>query len=300
MGIKNIKDATVFIKQNRLVYLLLFPIIFLRKLILRLKARRFEKFYSSTFKSVEKGSLVVRIPDFEGIFEIDFRSHILKRILKDKHYEPIFVEVVKKYVDPQKDVLDVGANVGLFAILFSKIISCNNRVLAVEPAPLALDYLRRNIERNCPSQTIIVFEGLATNEESIFRLNIIQGMEEYSSLGNIVHPSVQGRSNESIEVKSSTIDNIVNEFNLKPGFIKIDTEGAEYLVVSGAINTLMKYRPVILSELSDTLLSSFGDTSEKVIKLLQINGYKIVNAEAPSVPIRHPFNGEILALPIEE
>lgn len=154
MGIKNIKDTTVFIKQNRLVYLLLFPIIFLRRLIQRHKARRFEKFYSSTFKSVEKGSLVVRIPDFEGIFEIDFRSHILKRILKDKHYEPIFVEVVKKYVDPQKDVLDVGANVGLFAILFSKIISGNNRVLAVELAPLALDYLRRNIERNCRSQSI--------------------------------------------------------------------------------------------------------------------------------------------------
>ena len=300
MGIKSVKDATVFIKQNRLAYLLLFPIIFLRRLILRLKTKRFEKFYSSTFKSVEKGSLVVRVPEFEGIFEIDFRSHILKRILKDKHYEPIFVEVVKKYVDPQKDVLDVGANVGLFAILFSKIISSNNRVLAIEPAPLALDYLRRNIERNCPSQSIIVFEGIATNEESIFRLNTIQGMEEYSSLGNIVHPSVQGRSYESIEVKSSTIDNLVTEFNLNPGFIKIDTEGAEYLVVSGAINTLMKYRPVILSELSDTLLSSFGDTSEKVIKLLQINGYKIVNAKAYSVPIRQPFNGEILALPIEE
>lgn len=239
------------------------------------------------------------MPDFEGIFEIDFRSHILRRILRVKHYEPIIVEVVKKYVDPQKDVLDIGANVGLFAILFSKIVSSNNRVLVVEPAPLALDYLRRKIERNCSSQSIIVFEGLATNEESVFRLNTIPGMEEYSSLGNF-HPAVQGKSYKSIEVKSSTIDNIVNEFNLNPGFIKIDTEGAEYLVVSGAINTLMKYRPVVLSELSDTLLSSFGDTSEKVIKLLQTNGYRIVNAEVPGVPIRHPFNGEILALPIEE
>ncbi|OAD21382.1 hypothetical protein THIOM_002853, partial [Candidatus Thiomargarita nelsonii] len=76
-------------------------------MIIKPKARRFEEFYNSLFESVEKGSLIVRVPDFKGIFEIDFRSHILQRILKTKHYEPELVELVKKHIDPQKDVLDI-------------------------------------------------------------------------------------------------------------------------------------------------------------------------------------------------
>jgi FkbM family methyltransferase len=292
--IENLKAA---IQKNRLAYSLLYPAVLLRRWVVGYKARHYETFYDSMFELVEGGHLLVRVPGFRGTFEIDFRSQILMRILRDRKYEPELVKVAEKYIDPQRDVLDIGANIGLFTILFSKIVSSSSRVLAVEPTPSALGYLRRNIERNCDPQSVIVVEGVATNKQGPVRLNTIPGMEEYSSLGDVVHPSVQGRSTMSIEVNGHTIDSLVNEFGLDPGFIKVDTEGAEYLVISGAINTLIRHRPVILSELSDTLLSSFGDTSAKVIDLLENNGYKVVDADAPDVPIEHPFIGDILAFP---
>jgi FkbM family methyltransferase len=295
----NIAYPKEYIKQNRILFKFLFPIIFLRRLYLKLKAMPFKKFYEFIFDLVESGSLIVRVSSFKGIFEIDIRSNILKQILKDKRYEPILVELVKKYVDPQKDVLDIGANIGLFTILFSKIVSANNKVLAVEPTPLALHYLRRNVKRNNCDKAVIIFEGAATNKKALVRINIIPGMEEYSSLAEIVHPAVVGKITDSIEVEGHPIDNIVEKFSLTPGFIKIDAEGSEYKVVSGAVNTLKKHRPVILSELSDTLLSCSDESSEKVITLLQENGYKVFNAEAPALPIKFPFIGEIIALPAE-
>ncbi len=128
-------------------------------------------------------------------------------------------------------------------------------------------------------------------------ISVISGMEEYSSLSRIVHPSATNRPHDTIEVKGDTIDNLVNQLDLNPGFIKIDTEGAEYMVLRGAINTLEKSRPVILSELSDALLSTSGHTSEDVVTLMRDSGYQVVNALAPHVRIRFPFDGEILALP---
>ena len=285
------------IKNNRLLYLLLYPIIFIRRLIVWRKGKVFETFYSSLFESVEKGCLAVRVPDFGGIFEVDLQSHILRRLLRDKNYEPELVMIVKAYVDSQKDVLDIGANIGLFTVLLSKTISGKNRVLAVEPTPLALHYLRRNIERN-DIQNIIVFEGVATNKKGNFVLNTISGMEEYSSLGEIVNEVKRGRPTESIEVKGDTVDNLVREYNLNPGFIKIDAEGAECLVFSGALGTIKKYKPVIISELSESLLANFGETSETIFKFLRENGYQIINPALPGFPVKSPFSGEFLAIPI--
>jgi len=245
---------------------------------------------------IEEGTLVVCLPEHQGCYEIDIRSHILKRILRTKQYEPDLVELVKKYIDCQRDVLDIGANIGLYSILFSKLINPERKVLAIEPAPIALKFLRRNIQRNAVSNVVIVFEGVATNIQGQYKLNIIPGMEEYSSLGEMTHPSIQGKSYSTIEVYGDTIDRLVQRYHLNPGFLKIDAEGAEYLVLSGAIKTLQQYKPVILSELSDQLLANFGHSSEKVLNLLQEAEYDVFDVENRATPIRFPFHGEVIAL----
>jgi FkbM family methyltransferase len=247
---------------------------------------------------VEEGSLVVRIPEFQGSFEFDYRSHILAKVLKTKRYEPDLVRLIYEYIDPDRDVIDVGANIGLYTVLFSKLISDNRKVLAIEPAPLALKFLHKNIKRNNTTETVIVFEGVAADAVGEYQLNVISGMEEYSSLGDIVHSSVRGKPYRPISVKGDTIDDLVDRFNLNPGFIKVDAEGAEHIVFDGAINSIGKYRPVILTELSDTLLSSFGTTSEVVIDQLRANGYNIIDVAHPEASIKIPFAGRILAIPI--
>ena len=87
-------------------------------------------------------------------------------------------------------ILPIQLTISLLSIATS---SHNNKVLSVEPTPHALDYLRRNITKNGCSQSIIVFEGVATNEKGVLRLNTIPGSEEYSSLSDIVHTAVHGR-----------------------------------------------------------------------------------------------------------
>ncbi len=78
---------------------------------------------------------------------------------------------------------------------------------------------------------------------------------------------------ESIGVNGDTVDNLVRNFKLNPGFIKIDVEGAEYLVLKGAVNTIHTYHPFIVFELNGLLLSSCGATSRMVLDFLENYGY---------------------------
>ena len=294
----NIKTIKARMRQNRLVYHLCFPVLFLRRLFNR--ARRFNNMYDSLFEQVKDGSLVVSMPRYRGDFEIDIRSHILKRVLREKDYEPECSEFVIKHLDPQKDALDIGANIGLYTVLMSSLASGGSRVLAVEPTPGALRYLRQNIARNSCDHAVIVFEGVAANEKGRVSIKTIPGMEEYSSIRkNITHAWLPDKACTAVEVESITVDSLVEKHQLTPGFMKIDTEGAEYLVLSGAERTLTQYRPIILAEVVDQFLSDFGHRSEDVVDLLENSGYRVVNVKMPNVPVKRPFRGEIVALPIQ-
>ena len=144
----NMRIST-FITRHRLIYLALFPAILLRRMILQRSERNLkERLFDSFFEDVQAGTLVMRIPAFQGSFEIDVRSHLLKRLMVERAFEPDIVEMVNKYVDPIRDVIDVGANAGFYTVLFSRLVGKTNKVLAIEPAPPVLDHLHRNIERN--------------------------------------------------------------------------------------------------------------------------------------------------------
>jgi len=261
------------------------------------EARAFEELIHVAFSNVEDGSLVVRIPNLGGSFEIDFRSHILLRVLRKKTYEADLVSLAAKHLNPGRDILDIGANVGLLTVFFAHAIHSPHRVLAVEPTPLAQQYLRRNIARNSVADKVVVYEGLVAEKPGSYELNVIPGKEEYSSLGNIVHTSISGEKFQAIKVNGETVDNLVTRFGLHPGFVKIDTEGAELFVLRGALQTLQRERPALLMEISDRLLASLGCSSQQVFDLLRENGYRMVNADDPAGAVSSPYEGSILALP---
>jgi FkbM family methyltransferase len=248
--------------------------------------RRRRKAFEATFGDIEGGTVVVTAPDINGTFEVDCRSDMLKRLLVDRCYETEIVDTVRNCIDPNRDAIDVGANIGLFTVLMSRLISPLNRVLAVEPTPGALAHLKRNIARNGRAN-VVVFEGVAAECTGEFPLNIIPGMEEYSSLGEMVHPSTLGKPHQQTTVAAETIDELVAKFGLRPGLIKIDAEGSEARVLAGCKRTMETHRPVVLCEVwSDELRTASGGGAAG--ELLRARGYAW----------RQFSEGEILALPV--
>jgi len=203
------------------------------------------------------------LPEFKGQFAIGVHSDLFKRWILDDSYEAGEARICSDLVNPERDAIDVGANVGFFTVLLSQLVNTEHRVLAIEPTDRALHRLRANIVRNDVLKKVLLFEGVASSESGTTAINVIKGKEEYSSVGKIVHPSVEGMAHTETVVESSTLDALTARFQLDPGFVKVDAEGWEKAVFEGARGMLRDQRPIVLSELDDQLLrqngSSFGD-----------------------------------------
>jgi FkbM family methyltransferase len=182
--------------------------------------------------------------------------------------------------------------------MFAKLMS-ETKVLSIEPTKNAIQRLRRNIDLNGVADKILVFEGVASDKNGRIEIKTIEGKEEYSSLGEMKHPSIANDKWILEKVKSKRLDDLVEENSLDPGFLKIDVEGVEHMVFKGADKILSKYRPIILSELSELLLKNNHSSSIEVIDLLKSYDYDVFDAVYPAVPFEAKDFGDILCFPQE-
>lgn len=277
------------IKNSKVLKTLALPFFSIKNHFLIKKAKRFDQLISN----IEEGEVLVNLKNIPGKYQIDIKSHILRRILVDKEYEPEIVNLIKERTHTNKDAINIGANIGLYTCLLAGIVNNNQKVLAIEPTPNAYKHLTNNIKKNNYIDKVHTYKGIASQQPGSYELSLIQGMEEYSSIGNVVHPSVEKKQQVKISVIGETIDNLVEKYDLTPGILVIDVEGAEYQVLLGAIKTLQKYKPVIISEIEDELLKKLNNSSKDIVQLLKKQGYTIESTN--KAPIVYPFSGNIIA-----
>ncbi len=134
-------------------------------------------------------------------------------------------------------VLDCGANIGVFT---RKALAAGaGLVVAIEPAPLTIECLRRNFQREIAEGRVIVVPKGVWNR--VDTLELATGGE-----GNSVGDSlVLGRDlKDKIKVPLTTIDLLATELHLdRVDFIKMDIEGAEKQALTGATAVIRKFRP---------------------------------------------------------
>ena len=134
-------------------------------------------------------------------------------------------------------VLDVGANVGCFAMLASKIVGENGRVIAIEAIEENFTCLQKTLDAN--RLTNVVPLRLAVGEKDG---EIAISLSQLS--GN--HSAVFRRSDVSVTVPMRSLDSIVRQLALhRIDFIKVDVEGMEPEVLRGATQTIRRFRPFL-------------------------------------------------------
>lgn len=273
---------------------------YVRNVLIKYKKEYRQKLFATMINFLKAKYIVCSFSEFHGIFELDVHSTLTQMVL-NKDFEKDIIPFFEIMLSPGKHVIDIGANMGLYTVLAAKLVGNNGRVLAVEPTPSVFKLLSSNIRRN-ELENVVLFNGVIASQRNTYLLNMVEGSPEYSSLGSIVHPHAPKEINK-IMVHGETLDNLVTINGLNPFFIKIDVEGAEGLVLSGADLVLSNNRPIILSELDERLLKELNWDSQMVISLLANYQYKIFDAhngiEINTSTIKYPFIGEIICLPAE-
>lgn len=138
---------------------------------------------------------------------------------------------------PGDTVLDCGANVGAYTQEALRLGA--SRVVAIEPAPWALECLRRNFPQEIRSGRVIVFpKGVWDHEDSLV-LNVPPGRASTAATVALgLAPGVE------VTVPLTTIDRMVTELRLqRVDFIKMDIEGAEPNALRGALHTIEQFHP---------------------------------------------------------
>lgn len=220
---------------------------------------------------------VIHVAEFGGTFQLDARSHLFQRVVLEGQYEPEIAALCTQLVDPARDALDVGANAGFFSVLLAKHLD-ERRVLAIEPSETMVVRLQANLVRNDVASHVVIYEGAASNQKGTIELTGIEGKDEYGTIGTLAHPAVRSETARQVRtVNTRTLDSLITEHNLNPGFIKVDVEGAEHLVFAGARNTLATHRPVVLTEINDRLLRLNGSSARDLVHTFQAAQYRVLN-----------------------
>ena len=250
-------------------------------------------------RAVAGGEVMVCPANIPGQFLVPAPSDLAVRIISQGWYEPEVTARLARLEHLAGDVINIGANVGLHAVFLARLCAKARRVYAVEPNPEAYACLTRNVALNGLEHRITPIQACIGATSGDMEFAVVPGMPEYSSLGGIVHPSVKGRVQTTIRVPVSPLHDAIGEPTLNPSLLLVDTEGAELLVFRGASTLLTASRPLLLFECSDPLLRKFGHSSEALVQFLESCGYSVRDAEAPSLTLQHPFDGEAIGVPRE-
>lgn len=165
-------------------------------------------------------------------------------------------------------VFDVGANIGIYSLLASKSLGKDGQIYSFEPSETAFERLNINVNLNNFKNIITIKEGVSdiTGECSFY----VCEDDAYNSIGSQPMKSPL----RSITIPTTTIDDFVIKHNIKNvNIIKVDTEGAEYLVFKGAINTLENFKPIIFFEYNPFTANGYNHTKTASFELLENYGY---------------------------
>ena len=149
--------------------------------------------------------------------------------------------------------VDVGANIGSYTVLASKVTGANS--VALEPVPQTFERLKRNINLNEIS-FLVDARCCAVGANS----SVIKFSSDCDTTNQVI--SGDEYKGKWIEVPVLSLDEILQ--TLKPTLIKIDVEGYEPNVIDGAKETLK----------SDSLLAVLIETvNPEIENILKEHGF---------------------------
>lgn len=160
---------------------------------------------------------------------------------------------LKEYINPEKNILEIGAHCGTSSILYSTFLNNDKKIYSYEPQKNMYKLLVHNINQNNLQHKIIpnnlgVF--CYTGKGEMNNIDLEEGdflvSERYDDNCNLpcnFGGLSLGKDGEDIEM--TTIDDMKLE---DIGFIHCDAQGSENFIFSKAIDTITKYKPVIFYE----------------------------------------------------
>jgi len=203
-------------------------------------------------------------------------------LLINKKREPYVSALLSQVLKPGEIVLDIGSNIGYYAILEAKQVGPKGKIYCLEPVPENYRLLKQNIKLN--GLTNIETFQIAAGDKTEKKIMYVPKRYNWSSF---IKPAGL-KTVKQVPVQVVTIDDFLSDKPL-PTFIRMDVEGYELKILYGMKNLLTSSQPLkIFMELHPSLL---GDETKKLLNLIRQSGFHIayITSEPRAEVIAAPY-----------
>ncbi|MGH9685959.1 MAG: FkbM family methyltransferase [Candidatus Acidiferrales bacterium] len=248
-----------------------------RRLRARLQIRERQKIESKDRRALLDGSTPI-IQDVYGYRFVVYSHHRSNVLDLARHpTDRAEFEVIPRLVRRGDIAFDVGANVGLYSVLLSRLCGPRGRVWAFEPVPETYWRLRETLALN-RCENVAPVQAAVCDKDGMATMSLFDpGHAEWNTLGT---PEVDPCGNQvqtlvSVQVASRSLDEFCKNQKIDHiNFLKVDVEGFEVSVFAGADKLLRDHRVDFLCfEISQRPLRSAGFSSRDVFAALEAHGY---------------------------
>jgi FkbM family methyltransferase len=255
----------------------------------------FNKVFGANIRKVKRRGIFWELDITEGI---DFSIFIFGL------FEKTTSKAIRRLVANNSVVIDIGANIGAHTLPMAELVGEKGKVYAIEPTNYAYGKLTNNLlinkdlsKRVQADQVVLTNNGAKEKVKELYSswpLSIKFEDDQRHTVHQGVLRSISG-------AEENTLDSYVSINNITSlDLIKLDVDGNELDVLSGANNILKNLRPVIIMELAPSQYDNQNDFL-KVVDILMSAGYRYYSLDEayqyPSEPYalieNIPTNGSI-------
>lgn len=220
-----------------------------------------------------------RLFNENSFFEFNLNSNVKINLYKDSVLSRLIYDgFEKEETDYLTSVLsegdifvDIGANIGLFSLIASKIVGNNGLVISFEPSPITFNRLIENVKLNNLNNIDSRNIGLSNVKDELTFYVSDNGYDAWNSFA----PSQDNKLESSIRVLVSPLDaELQNIEKSKIKLIKIDVEGWEKFVLKGGSEFFVNYSPIVMAEFTEENTFSAGYAVHEIYDIMKDFGYE--------------------------
>lgn len=218
------------------------------------------------------------IDDFRGNarFRCFLREHMGGQIFFRGSYSGDQLTLIEKLLNTHSVFIDAGANQGEFSIAAARIVQ-QGKVIAFEPVSEYRERLLENVRLNNFGNVQVITAALGEKEG---HLPIYDRQENFTDgtrnegLPTLFASESRHHAREVVQVRR--LDDVLRELGIpRVDVIKLDIEGAEWIALRGAVNTLASCRPTLVLEIGRETCRAAGYEPEALVEWLTSLNYRI-------------------------
>lgn len=205
--------------------------------------------------------------------QLDPYDVVSQTILETGGWELPSWRALEKHLQPGATFVDVGAHIGYYSLKAASVVGPEGHVIAIEPNPQTLPKLRQNLDAS--GARVVTVEPVACSDsEATLELFAAAANNTGETSLSRTNASQEGAIAASYKVRARALDEILQDAHVpRVDAIKVDVEGAEFLVLKGAQRSLDRFHPVLLIEVLDSQLRAMGTSAAELRSLLGAHGY---------------------------